>query len=97
MVREVKEEVQEARLPAEGEVIGVIVQLLGFDRVKVRCSDGKVRICRIPGKMKKKVWLKEGDVVLVAPWDFQADTRGDIILRYPRDKVKELEQLGYLK
>ena len=58
MVRNIKEEVQEVRLPSEGEVVGIIVQLLGFDRVKVRCSDGKIRVCRIPGKMKKKVWLK---------------------------------------
>ena len=66
------------RLPGEGEVLGIVIQMLGYDRARVRCTDGKVRLCRIPGKMKKRIWIREGDAVLIAPWDFQ-DDRGDII------------------
>lgn len=76
--------------------MGVVAQLLGFDRVKVKCADGKVRICRIPGKMKKKIWLRLNDVVLVAPWDFQSDLKGDIIWRYDRGNFKDLKAKGYL-
>ncbi len=83
-------------LPSEGELIGVVTQLLGFDRVKVKCSDGKTRICRIPGKMKKKIWLRLNDIVLVAPWDFQSDQKGDIVWRYDRGDMRELKAKGYL-
>lgn len=91
------EEKKEVPLPAEGEVLGVIEQLLGYDRVRVRCSDGYTRLCRIPGRMKKRVWMRVGDIVLVAIWDFQPKERGDIVYRYERDELKELEKRGLLK
>ncbi len=54
--------------------------MLGFDRVSVKCQDGNVRICRIRGKMKRRTWIREGDIVLVSPWDFQSErARGDIL------------------
>jgi len=71
-------------LPVANDVLCVTVKLLGFDRIKVRCQDGHERLCRIRGKMKRRVWIREGDVVLVSPWDFQSDTRGDVIWRYTR-------------
>jgi len=95
--RKNEEEGRELRLPSEGEVLGVIEQLLGYDRVKVRCADGHTRLCRIPGRMKKRVWMRIGDVVLVGIWDFQPDKRGDILYRYERNEVKELEKRGLLK
>ncbi|MCX8170327.1 MAG: translation initiation factor eIF-1A [Candidatus Methanomethyliaceae archaeon] len=87
---------RELVLPTEGQVIGIITQLLGCNRVKVRCADGKIRTCRIPGKMIKKVWLKEGDVVLVAPWEFQSDEKGDVLWRYEKSEIKELRAKGLL-
>jgi len=38
-------------LPATTDVFGVATKLLGFDRVQVKCADGKTRTCRIRGKM----------------------------------------------
>jgi translation initiation factor 1A len=87
---------RELVLPGEGQLVGVVAQLLGFNRVKVKCADGKTRICRIPGKMIKKIWLREGDLVLVAPWDFQSDQKGDIIWRYDRNEIKILKSKGLL-
>ncbi|MGC8936317.1 MAG: translation initiation factor eIF-1A [Candidatus Methanomethylicaceae archaeon] len=87
---------RELVLPGEGQLVGVVTQLLGFNRVKVRCADGKIRICRIPGKMIKKIWLREGDLVLVAPWDFQSDQKGDILWRYDRNDIKILKSKGLL-
>jgi len=40
--------------------------MFGYDRILVKCSDGAGRVCRISGKMKRRVWIKNGDVVLVA-------------------------------
>lgn len=75
--------------PVEGEVICVVKKMLGAEHIVVLCTDGKQRTVRIPGRMRKKVWIKEGDVVLVAPWDFQPD-KGDIVYRYMHDEIRKL-------
>jgi translation initiation factor 1A len=83
-------------LPSEGDVLGVAVKMLGGDRIMVKCQDGKERLCRVRGKLKRRVWIREGDVVLVSPWDFQPDTRGDIFWRYRRNQTDWLRNKGYL-
>jgi len=83
----------EMPLPSEGQVICVIEELIGADFVKVRCSDGVSRTCRIPGKFRRRMWLSEGDVVLVMPWDFQPN-KGDILYKYSRDEVRRLINMG---
>lgn len=92
-----EEELEELVLPGEGEVFGVAEKLLGYDRVLVKCMDGHTRLCRIRGKMKRRVWIREGDILLVAPWDFQFDKRGDITWRYKANQVDWLRKNGYLK
>ncbi len=84
----------DVRRPEQWEILGIVSQLVGYDRVRVKCADEKIRVCRIPGRMKKKVWLREGDIVIVSPWDFQADSRGDIVYRYVKDEVKKLKAEG---
>ena len=84
-------------LPVANDVLGIAVKMLGFDRILVKCQDGHERLCRIRGKMKRKVWVRQGDIVLVSPWDFQSDTRGDIMWRYKRNQAEWLRENGYLK
>ncbi len=91
-----EEELAEMVLPAATDVLGVAVKLLGFDRVLVKCQDGHERLCRIRGKLKRRVWVREGDVVLVSPWDFQSDKRGDIFWRYRRSQAELLRKKGCL-
>ncbi|MEM3578638.1 MAG: translation initiation factor eIF-1A [Candidatus Bathyarchaeia archaeon] len=91
-----EEELSEMVLPTPNDVLGVAVKLLGFDRVLVKCQDGNERLCRIRGKMKRRVWIREGDVVLVSPWDFQSDKRGDVIWRYTHAQAEWLRKNGYL-
>jgi translation initiation factor 1A len=57
----------------------------------VKCQDGLTRLCRIKGKMKRRAWIRVDDIVIVSPWDFQSDTRGDIVYRYKPN------QLGWLR
>lgn len=76
-------------LPTGNQVICVIEEVIGADYVKVRCSDGVPRVCRIPGRFRRKTWLSEGDVVLVAPWEFQPN-KGDIVHRYEKDEIRKL-------
>jgi translation initiation factor 1A len=46
--------------------------------------------------MKRRMWIRQGDIVLVSPWDFQSDKRGDIIWRYTRAQASWLRDKGYL-
>ena len=41
--------------------------------------------------------MRVGDIVLVAPWDFQANKRGDIIYRYRGTEVQKLDKMGLLE
>ncbi|MFB0567141.1 MAG: translation initiation factor eIF-1A [Candidatus Bathyarchaeia archaeon] len=91
-----EEEIKDMVLPVANDVLGIAVKLLGFDRVLVKCQNDHERLCRIRGKMKRRVWIRTGDVDLVSPWDFQSDKRGDIIWRYKRSQAEWLRKNGYL-
>jgi translation initiation factor 1A len=82
--------------PSANDVLGLATKLLGFDRVMVKCQDGHERLCRIRGKMKRRVWIRVGDVVLVSPWDFESDKRGDVFWRYTRAQAEDLRRRGYI-
>ena len=84
-------------LPTANDVLGTAAKMLGAERILVKCQDGKERVCRVRGKLKRRVWIREGDVVLISPWDFQSDTRGDIFWRYRKNQVEWLSGQGYLK
>jgi translation initiation factor 1A len=79
-------------LPSSNDVLGVAVKMLGAERITV-----KDRLCRVRGKLKRRVWIREGDIVLVSPWDFQSDTRGDIFWRYRKNQSDWLRSHNYLK
>jgi len=76
---------KELRMPETdyGEMLGRVIKLLGGDHVLVNCTDNITRLCRIRGKMKRKMWIRANDVVLLAPWDFN-DKKADILWRYIR-------------
>lgn len=92
-----EEEIVRVRTPREGEILGKVINLLGSNRLQVDCSDGKERICRIPGRLKKRVWTKIDDIVLVKPWDTQSDSRADLVWRYTRIESDFLRKKGYLR
>ncbi len=95
--RKDKEESKEIPLPDEATMLGIIEEFLGYDRARVLCADGKTRLCRIPGRLRKRMWMRVGDIVLVAPWEFQYDKRGDIIYRYSSSEVQKLDKMGLLE
>lgn len=90
-------EIRHTKLPHNGEVFGVVDQRLGGTRMRVRCLDGKLRLCRIPGRFKRRLWVREGDTVLVEPWELGGDEKGDILYKYTRAQVEWLKGRGYLK
>lgn len=85
------------RFPREGEILGVVTGLMGGSRMTVLCNDGKERMCRIPGKMKKRIWVKEGDAVAVTPWEVEGDKKADIVWRYSPLETSILRKKGLLK
>jgi translation initiation factor 1A len=89
-------ELSEMVIPTGTDVLGIATKLLGFDRVLVKCEDGRERLCRIRGKMKRRVWIRVGDVVVVSPWDFESDKRGDLLWRYTRAQADALRRKGYI-
>lgn len=89
-------ELSELILPSGTDVLGVCTKLLGYDRILVKCADGKERLCRIRGKMKRRVWIRMDDIVLISPWDFQSDKRGDVRIRYTRGQAETLRRRGYV-
>jgi translation initiation factor 1A len=91
------EEPIRVRVPKENEVLGIVEQLLGACKMYVHCDDGKIRLCRIPGRLMRRMWVKERDVVLVKPWEVQGEKRGDVIHRYTKTQALWLKRKGYLK
>ncbi|MCK4268859.1 MAG: translation initiation factor eIF-1A [Methanogenium sp.] len=69
--------------------------MLGANHIRVRCYDGVTRMGRIKGKIKKRVWIREGDTLIVIPWDFQ-DEKCDITYRYTTPQVEWLRRNKYL-
>ncbi|MBS3131379.1 translation initiation factor eIF-1A [Candidatus Woesearchaeota archaeon] len=91
------QEISRIKLPRGREVLGLLDQRLGGSRMRVRCLDGKTRICRIPGRMKRKLWVREGDIVVVEPWEFSGDEKGDVVYKYTNTQVQWLRTRGHLK
>jgi len=91
-----EEEIRRMKMPRSPEVFGIVEQRLGGSRMSVRCLDGKTRITRIPGRLKRKLWVREGDVVIVEPWEYDKD-KGDLIYKYRRSQMEFLKRDGRLK
>ncbi len=90
-------EISRIRTPRKGEVLCLIDTMLGGDRMRARCTDGNERICRIPGRLRKRVWMRPGDVILVKPWEVQGTERGDVAFRYTGTQANWLKRKGLLK
>ena len=83
------------RVPRKGEILGMIQQRYGGNRMEVQCTDGKIRNCRVPGRFKRSMWLRPRDIVLVQPWP-DDDSKGDIVFQYHSSAVHQLRKKGAL-
>ncbi len=90
------ETVIRVRTPKNNEVLGEISEILGASRFRVGCTDGNERICRIPGKFRKRINLRVGDIVLVKPWEIESNEKGDIIWIYTKTQAMWLKRKGFI-
>jgi len=79
----------------DGQEYGQVLTMLGNGRLEAQCFDGQKRLCHIRGKMRKRVWVSQGDIVLIGLRDYQ-DEKGDVILKYSADEARNLKAYGEL-
>ncbi len=77
---------------SEGEILGSVVRIAGATKFLVDCADGKQRLCSIPGRFRRRFWIKENDVVIIKPWVVQSDQRANIVWRYSALDVTKLRE-----
>jgi len=91
------EQLKRIRLPKKRdlEMFGIVLQRMGGTQIKVLCEDGVERQCRIPGKLRKRTWMRERDLVIVKQWDFQL-SKADVVWRYIGYQTEYLKRKGFL-
>lgn len=90
-----EESKRELEFKEDGQEYAQVVRMLGNGRCECFCYDGVTRLGHIRGKMRKKVWVTAGDIVLVGKRDFQ-DEKVDILHKYSADEARNLKQYGEL-
>ena len=77
----------------DGQMAGRVVRILGQRNMLTYCNDNKVRICHVCGKMKGRVFVDMGDIVLLSLRDFgEGTTRGDIVGKFPAEQHSSLRK-----
>jgi translation initiation factor 1A len=79
------------KMPQPGELIGKVIRIAGATKFLVRCTDSNERLCSIPGRLRRRFWIKENDIVIVRPWVVQTTERGDIVWRYSLLDINKLK------
>ena len=89
------EEKRELEFKEDGQEYAQVMRMLGNGRLEAHCFDGVKRLVHIRGKMRKKVWVSPGDIILVGLRDFQ-DAKADCILKYSAEEARNLKAYGEL-
>lgn len=79
----------------EGQEYAQVTRMLGNGRLEAACFDGQKRLAHIRGKMRKKVWIAQGDIILLSLREFQ-DDKADVIQKYTPDEARSLKSYGEL-
>ena len=77
----------------KGEMFAVAETFQGGSRLQVICEDGIRRMGRIPGKLRRRMWVRENDLLIVVPWSFQ-DSKADVKFRYTPTQTANLKRRG---
>ncbi|KAJ9115925.1 hypothetical protein QFC22_005068 [Naganishia vaughanmartiniae] len=89
------DEKRELVFKEDGQEYAQVTKMLGNGRLEAQCFDGEKRLAHIRGKMRKKVWINQGDIILISLRDFQ-DDKADVIVKYTVEEARNLKQYGEL-
>jgi translation initiation factor 1A len=73
----------------ELEEYAQVSKLLGDRRLMVTLPDKSETLAIIPGRFRKRCWMKVGDVVIVSRREFEVG-KMDIIYKYNDDEIRKL-------
>lgn len=79
----------------DGQEYAQVTKMLGNGHLEAMCFDGVKRLCHIRGKLRKKVWINQSDIILIGLRDYQ-DSRADVIMKYSSDEARNLKAYGEL-
>ena len=90
--------VKKVKLPyvPKGELMVIVKDTIGGSRVTALCEDGNIRMVRIGGRFKKKMWVRVNDYVIVKKWAVQSDKKSDLVYRYTKTQVEHLRRKGLI-
>ena len=83
----------------DGQMFGRIIKVLGDRRFNVRCNDGKDRVCKLSGTIRKNDRIEVNGIVLISIRDptlgsINSDSnRGDIIANVDSRLHKHLKEM----
>lgn len=85
----------------DGEILGIVTEIFGGEHMGVHGEDGVDYLGVIRGKIKKRMWVRQGDMVLISPWDEMTvkkdkKPKAHIIWRYTRTQVNWLQNHNYV-
>ena len=83
------------RMPRGKQLLGIIAQRLGGNRMEVKTTTGKIMNCRVPGSFKRSMWLRPRDIVLIEPWEHDTG-KGDVVFKYNSSDIIQLRKRGFL-
>ena len=70
------------KLPYGDMQFAVRREMSGGSRMIALCEDGRSRMVRIPGRLKRRMWCRMNDLILIKPWPVQSDKKSDLVYRY---------------
>jgi translation initiation factor 1A len=76
----------------DDEEYGQVIKVKGNGRFDVMCCDGLTRIGILRGKLRKRQWIHNMDMVLVSLWEFE-DDKCSIIHSYEVSEINKLKEL----
>ena len=74
--------IRRARLPKDIQQFAVIKEMTGGSRMIALCEDGYTRMIRIGGKLKRRMWCRPDDLIIIKPWTVQSNEKADLVYRY---------------
>ena len=75
-------------------MFAIAARLMGGSRINAICADGKSRMARPPGKMRR-IRVRTGDLLIIKSWDIQNE-KSDVVYRYRRTQSMTLSRKKFL-